>query len=190
MPIFANSLAKIQNKSEHHYFIIRFFSERYLKCHQHPTKKTGKNISALTQSKKTGINNKGWTNGTRTHNDRTKTCSVTITPWSKLWFGCKVSNKLPNIQIFLAIFSCSHLCISLLLSPNQPLVGWNIFLSFAHTDAMSRRRCGYPPLARRTIPQCGPSCSGFARRRLRPSIRALWYIPAPPSSRSSDSRSG
>lgn len=23
-----------------------------------------------------------WTNGTRTHNDRTKTCSVTITPWS------------------------------------------------------------------------------------------------------------
>ena len=25
---------------------------------------------------------KSWTNGTRTHNDRTKTCSVTITPWS------------------------------------------------------------------------------------------------------------
>ena len=25
---------------------------------------------------------KSWTNGIRTHNDRTKTCSVTITPWS------------------------------------------------------------------------------------------------------------
>ena len=35
-----------------------------------------------------------WTNGTRTHNDRTKTCSVTITPWSNpLFVVAKVRNN-------------------------------------------------------------------------------------------------
>ena len=42
---------------------------------------------------------KCWTTRIRTGNDRTKTCSVTITPSSRLC-GCKVSENLAYRQIF------------------------------------------------------------------------------------------
>lgn len=102
---------------------------------------------------------KCWTNGTRTHNDRTKTCSVTITPWSNTTFrGAKIA--------FFNVTAKCLACFLALASAPCPVVAVGLCL---------RIMCRPASVCNKNIYKLGSKYSRF-RHRSPSRGRKRWFL--------------